>query len=657
MPEMMRQISLSLAAPDVWTQGSGPMDSPIMLETKEKWKKLQDLIGQFGAYLESLPELVQDIGRTNFEELDLLGWGSEWVESPSLGYARKYKYMNAQTGIEKADGLLITSPCSEFNIRLALTLMLLDLGRYGPDLLPKPVPVDGFDPRDQPWGVYLSGEEQLLQIRGLFILYLIQGTIFSAHVNKRLNDRRFELGYALDNRVHAEMDAWRANQEYVLSEAQLPMHPLLSYVAHALQSGTIKTYYGDRDILYRWGAREDAAALKKENGDKKIEIPDGIKSEMGKQMIEAAMADMHLLRRQRDNGEKGAKWGDCYRPSPVPAAGEQPPDDDNGGAARRYSPDNVNNEPMTYGTFVRQMKSLGRVFPFIKEYAGKLGWTTLRGDVGQIDQAAADFIASDGETYSASATAAALGLRPVISLGNAKVSGFKKRMEYTWNGGDGTAVQPEDAGLFLYSTINVDGFQGDTKSREMLSRFYMPAGMSMGGKFADFFFTYTGTDDPLGQEAISWYTDVARDAQYVTMWYQDPIEGIKKPFNYTSWDGWSYGKRKTAVEEAYQKAYVEQMKPLAESGFLLADGHFQWRLPVQMTRPNYIEMYDMNGTFTYVFGYDGGILFGGDVTLSVTSADLEAIVQTNPRDIAERQLAHIKPSETSDQIKGPSETT
>jgi hypothetical protein len=651
MPEFVKQLDLSLRPAVSWTSKSGTDDSIIFEQTKDKWQKLTSILGEFTALLEALPEKVDDIGRTNFRELDLVGgWSSEFVVSPSLGYPREYKAFAVQTGIENADGLMLPNVCGEFSRRLATTLFLMDLARLSTDLIPKPQQVDGHDVRAQPWGPFLSAEENLKTVRMMFILYAIQGQLLVAHCNRRLNEKRFELGYTLDRRLQPMMDAWRANWEYVLNEGEFPMHPLTGYVAHSLLTGTIQTIYGDRDILYRWGARENSEKLAKATDQLMQKIPEnGDRPEMRKQIIAAAVHDSGIALQHRENGN-GGSWGDCYTKNMEPRAQKE------GKEFSEYNIGAFDDTPITYGTFARQMKSLSRMVQYLSTYASQLGWTSLRGDIGEVHQKDADFIVCDGEVYSASATAAVLGLRPVISAGNGKISGFEEVQIKDWNRGDGFVIKPGQDGLFKYSTVVVDGYQGQTTEPEMLARFYHPAGMTMGGNYhKDFYFAAGVTEDPIGLLAVEYYKQMrSSGGRYVTQWYTDPLPGKKQPFHYTSWDGWAWGKDGKTVGDAYLAAYEKDVKDIAESGFYVADGRFYWRIPVQMSRPQYVEMYNEDGVMNYIFGFRGAVSLGGDTPVGVSSADLEAIVNINPRDIAERTMTLTKPTTTDDQVAAPS---
>jgi hypothetical protein len=627
MKVMMPLLMRSTQTVDKWE--TGDKAGPIQLDTKKKVELMNEaLVGLFSSLFE-FPDYVTDLGAANAASLlntasqkegnISIGWSATKVHVPCLGYPRDYLHLD-RTPLELpsggsadqvkrwANGLMLPNTCSNWNLAIGATLLELDRGRFSADLIPEADAVDHgkMKPNEQPFGTWRVLNEQLRFTQSWFMLYAVQGSLIMAHAIKRWFNAQYDLAFAVDERAATALAALKVNYEYLLS---LPLHPLLSAVASGLQTGSVNTYYGKKDLLYRtntsWHPVLPGTGESTPGGDMRLSI------------VDEAVRDMIL----RDDAGGRSIWGSC-----------------NAGASADVR------APVSMGELARQIRSATKLTDGWATLASaKLGWTQVNLDVGELNQSAADYILTDGLEYSSSPAAGVLGLRPTLSLGNIKTNGFEVRHDQRFNSltktpRDDLSVDAsaytipsyEGNNLIYHSAMVVDGFQGANGVAETMERSYIPAGMSMGEPDTTPMFAKLQTNSFIFYQLIAWFAKKA--PAYVDEYYEDTVpvaadlQGVTRT---TSWDTWSASPDASLVRSGYMAAFAGFLRPASDLRFITRPV-FYHRFVVAMARGQALEFYDNYGGFEHYFIFGGAVNYGGDIELPASTSQLEEIVRTAP---------------------------
>jgi len=584
-------------------------DKGFTADMREHIKRLEDYLNDFLKSLLTHAEQVPDLGAANLQTLraDDKRWSSTFVSTPSLGYPRLYLGYKPNPVRNIADPqsktihtvTAVPNPCSQWSRGIAECLLELDRGRFTSELIPGITNVGHHTGKDQPFGAFLSLREQLREVQRIYLVYAIQGCLLVLHANQRLLRKQWELSYAVDQRARLALEVWKDAYDYLLT---LPLHPLIAYIANALNTGTIKTYHGTHDVLYRFGEAVTANGGKDDLGELRMLV------------LNDAVSDM---------AEKGTKdiWG-CGKSS-------------------------ADEHPLRIGQFARQLRGTAVIVDGIKTTVSHLQWPTLSGNIGEMWQAGAEFMICDGLGYSGPATAGLLGLRPVLSLGNVKSIGVSRRTQSNFNVISSTPDPGDKTGkkLIEYSAMVVDGYQTPTAEGQTFERLYLPAGMWMGEPDTTTILAPT-IIDPVLTRLLDFFE--AQNPEYVEQFYGEPDIASTDVFQRTDWDGWAIATDESSVRNGLKAGYINQVEAAKTTRYITRE-RFYHRFVVRRSWNHRPEMYDEFGKLKFVLTQDGNILFNEKLDIKDGTADLEAIVNVAP---TQSNLTHQLPASVAgDQVK------
>lgn len=564
-------LDLAITPPDKWL----PFELEAALDPKSRYKQVPIEVSHVITGLFQRPRSSVSYGSSL--TADLLGqadmWGDEYVALPAFGYARRRLRLLANTDMTRGfSGSVsytrVPSPCSKWNRAIAFLCIMADMTRWSEGLLPtmESSQVGGHPYKDQPYGAMMAFDKQLKMIWSLASLYRIQGSLIVAHANRRLTEKAAQLRMGIDLR---SKPALLAREEAIAPIYDIRLHPLASVICRALMTGTVKTYHGEKDILYCHG---------------KIDTNSDGDEDIGEAIVKDALEEF--------GKEKSDRWGDCI------AKGS---------------------EPISLSTLSRQALSLGEFHKSWGELATKLGWSDISMNVGVVTQENADFILCDGTYYSHEPAAGLLGLIPVLSLGNIKVGGYNRRFAANF----GLAADRSVA--FAYCPMVVDGFQSATGSAASYERLYIPSGMSMGESGTEQFLADAITSDPLIGEVVQHF--VAKSATYVEQHYTDPAGENVPDFTPTDWDGFATADTLLDANTRLSLGYVGQTLSAKSSRYMYKDRFFH-RFPVKRAREDVIRWFLATGVYDRDLVQDGNVSFSPSEMTQHTSADLEKLVSS-----------------------------
>lgn len=590
--------------------------SMLQVDTKGKIDKLDTELRDLIVQLTSLPQSVADIGDVLMAETSQcdvqtpvdngLDWKCRYIVGPGLGYPRVYTRPSADSGVEKYDGTVVPSIHNEWSLSIAAWLMNIDRGATTLALIKQPGELMGHDPREQPFGQFYSVFQQIENMIQWLTLQLIQGCCLYPHVHYRLNRANWELAYATERRARPALDAWWENYEYLTAQ---PLHSLLTVIASAMRTGTVDTPMGTRDLLYLAGD----GMMPKEHED--VGTSTAYNQSRMTRVLNAAIYDFG------NPSVASMNWGD-------PALSKK--------------------EYLTIGEAARLLRSLSTITKRWDAVATELGWKRLSGDIGVVNARGADFIITDGRDYSASPIAGLLGIRPVISAGNVKIGGYSARYESAFNIKKGRRIQ--------YSAMVADGYQGATGSPSLYERNVMPASMVMGE--GDISRTYASTmlSDGIGKIAYDWYTK--KQPAYVDEFYQaipapSPNILATPGLEVTDWDIYGSGDTPRQASDAYLSYYTGQTTPFGDGIIVETSTRFYHRFVVKIARSDELANYDEMWNGVDPIGYEGDVLYDGEINISHSSTEIENIINSLPLKI--RELTGLPIAAGGDQVKVTSE--
>lgn len=557
--------------PELWL----PHEEKFSLDPKSRYSAVPTQVQRIITGLFQRPRATKNYGRQLESDLTagkegLNMFDEEFVAMPALGYARRRLVLKADTGMaDKFAGTVefthVPSICSPWNLSIAFMCMMSDLTRWSEALLPVGASseVGGHPYKDQPFGALMAFDKQLKMLWSLAALYLAQGSLIVAHANRRLMERATQIRMGVDLR---SKPALLAREENIATVYNRRLHPLSSVIARALGTGTIKTYHGEKDLLYCHGAIR---------ANKQAEL------DLGEAIVADALAEF--------GKEHSDAWGTC-------AEGDK--------------------TPISMGKFARQMLSLGEYGQAWDDIASKLGWTDITMNIGAITQETADFILCDGTTYSHEPAAGLLGLIPVLSLGNIKVGGYNRRHESSFG------ITADGKTNITYSAMVVDGYQSATGSAESYERLYIPAGMSMGEGGTEPFLADAIAADPLVAEVINHYA--SKNESYVNQFYGQAT-GTPPGLVNTDWDAFSVETSAITANSKLSLGYVGQVVGPLATRYLYKD-RFYHRFPVKRAREDDVRFFTPTGLYEKTLRQDGNVLFTPIEATPHSSAELEKLV-------------------------------
>jgi hypothetical protein len=175
----------------------------------------------------------------------------------------------------------------------------------------------------------------------------------------------------------------------------------------------------------------------------------------------------------------------------------------------------------------------------------------------------------------------------------------------------------------------VEGFQGVTGGGAQLERKYLPAGMGMGEDTRTITAEGSG-DDEITKEVINHF--VTQQTKYNIPFYFDSDVPAGEHAVQTDWDPWAFGHNLNDVRAAWFALMVGQLVDATTTRYITRIGSelFYHRFAVKMARTNYYELYNEHGTYRQSVRFEGHLEFDGDISTTVTSAAIEAVVQTAP---------------------------
>lgn len=538
-------------------------------------------------------------------------WRPHAVMSAALGWPREYLLLNSSSGFEESVPaekrgrfFMTTNPCSSWNMDHAKTWTTLDMGRYNISLLPPATKVGLHDPKSRPFGEVFALVEQLKELYAFHTLYLLQGSLMIPHQNERAIRKAIDLIYTQHPTVRPATDRWMEDFEFVLSQRQ---HPLQTFITSAARTGVLETYYGTKDLLLHFGALANGEELRTDQDAQ--DLDDQPAHDFNKrehlfydEFLQHIMAEFAIG--ASDSDEITEQWGS--------------------GCSNNLGAESEN-APISIPSLARRIRSLGKLGDRMNTIANTLGWGTLSGNIGTINQCMADFILCDGDAYSAPADAGLLGLRPVLSMGNIKYNVFSIRHDDTFNGKGESTQTPRDN--IEYSTMTVPGFQSPTTMADVVARSYLPAGMWMGEQGADAVHPNT-----IGREAHfrAFIKSLQAKGQVFNhQYYHVPNMRTKETpvhIRITDWDVWAYGGAKEDL--IVQMGQVYPRLSTAEEQTFFVRSRFNHRFPVKMARGR-LRWYDEYGQYGFDLDWDGHLEFD-DSELALSTghmSSLQAIVE------------------------------
>lgn len=548
-----------------------------ILDVTARIKELTTDLGPFLKAMSMPPVRVTDLGAFDRDLLlGTAGWQPTAVISPSLGYPRKYLRLRPDETRSELDGLNLPAPANQWSQDVALTLLELDRGRFSMDLIPsiEGLSVGAHGTRERPIGMYLGLSKQLDAIFTMYMLYALQGPLLVLHANQRYYKALYELTHVMDVKARVMLER---HQEAVDMLLGIPLHPLCSVVASALQTGTVKTNYGTKDLLYRYGS----------NGFNKNGAERDSLSEMRSRMFASIAADM--------NSPIDVQWGDKDAPKDITTALD----------------------------LAQRIRSTSSIWEGFAAAATRLKWSNVSGgDIGEVRQSEADFILTDGEGFSDSPTAAMLGIKPVLSLGNAKALGFEVRFQTDFNAQNN---RPK----IEYSAVPVEGYQTADVTGGVLDRLYIMAGMWMGEGGVEPLFATSAETSVIIEQLLRHYEQLSAGSNSYVRQHYVPGTNVNDTFAQTDWDGWSVGEDIPKVSLAYLEGYKGQLETVRKGLFLRAE-MFNHRCVVRISRASDLEMYDALGGFRTLLSQDGKVMFDDDISVTNNTSPLEAVVDIAP---------------------------
>jgi hypothetical protein len=645
------------------------VDIARMLEQAMATGRLQDPTQYLETFKELLVLLMADmqkvtsVGDCLAKMLMESGiWGTEYVTSPSLGYPRRYyrlrtkmpdygfpfglpsfAYDAALTCTETVtggSGGTARNPGGEdpFQRAIANLCGCFDLPAYSDALIKERSKLKlGRDYKDVFFGSVAAVNEQLRFLVSAGLLYRAQVVALALRLTDEEFDKHADIAINTQPRERSVCEA--AVKMRAALKAMIPCHPLLESTANMLKGNRILTAWGERPLLLRHTDREDIKL------QPELERCNYGRSTMGQLFTAYALADYYRLRALAESESSSGQA--------LPAAliADVAPD----------LPNEIRNKPImttmggadvqglsrsTVGSLLEQLTRYEKYVSLWPDIAAMLGWSgATTGNVGTIEAIGGDFVLTNGEYYSSSPVGVLAGMRPSLSMGSAKVTGLPRRIDSRFNTGvrvDDMTQEERDAAeghtvvtptQIVWSVVTAQGWASAMSGEFAYMRYFIPAGMSMGEENAERRWTgvESEADDPIAQIVRALYMRRSPNG-FVRQMYGDPewpstLETNEGWFQRTSWDAWSWS---AADPTGMQAQFLSHMGPSnvdRTHQFYLYKEKWNYRIPVQMARPDSYDWYDERGNYMLTSKYEGFIIFDDTVNLPESTAAVDRLME------------------------------
>lgn len=575
-----------------------------LVDVKQAVERVDEQVLNFLGSLIATPTVIADAGECAAQRLQksVDCWTTEYVTLPALGYPRQYLRFNRSLP-DGTDWLRVPHPNSEYSRAMAQSLALIDKGRFTSALIVTAPELQGIDTRDRPAGVGLKLAKQVKLVQATFMLYACQALLGCIRAQTPLRDGSLNMAHIVEPTSEPVLAAFEEAANWLLEQ---PVHPLISAAADAVSGVTCETYFGTTPLMFRLVSGPitigDAIA---EDGD-----PCASTSTLRRRVVDEAFEGFN------DELPTGVRLGCQYD---TWGAGANSP------SAQLQSNSLAINVIRAY-RLLRSATELTNMWPAI---ASSLGWTDIPLEPDQIQFAAASFVLTDGEMFSAprgqgsAAAAVVAGLKPGLSLGNVAAQGLGIRYFEAFNAKEGSE-------RIQWSALPVRGHAANIGAGGyQYERYAQPAGMSMGATDAGIAYAFD-TRDPLAKRVINHYARQA--SRYVRYLYLRIVSQPDIGVIQTDWDAEGVAPDYAAATTNWATAWNGEMVFADKSHYLISkrkDG-FKLRVPVKMALASELALYDTGGVFVELHSRDGNAIAGAPFVLTGTGEDIQRIVDIMP---------------------------
>jgi len=614
------------------------------------------VVGQLMSDAEYVDDACEELAARLLETGD---WEVINVTSPSLGYPRKwysFKYeigdgmplfgtsfdldeseWDKAKGRAPKDGLI--SPAA-VQLALARTCWVFDRVFMDINLIPEAKAMTERDPKEPFIGKTKAAQMQRKRLATVPLLYMSQYCALWPRMVDKINTYATTMAKALYPRDVPALDVRNKIRTEVLN--RLPLHPLLATFASLFSSSLqLSTYFGTEDCLLVPNTVRLPTSTATE--------ATGRRSGLAQMAVAAALAEQLRLSAVASSAG-GESWvrdllGDIAPNVPRDAL-------------------QIESAIVTGTGFAGLMESLIRLDRYTElmpALVQQLGWKGGKAlTLSSIEAAGADFVLSNGDYMSDTPIMVLAGLRPALPIANAQVLGFSRRFATDFNTGpcyafgtpppsEGTASLGKSA--IVWSTVTCKGWLAMSDRDDLYSRFYMPAGMSMGEEGGEARWNIAGASDPIGKRVADYYR-LKSPGGYVRSECLIPpgskTRAAQNLFRYaTDWD---------LAVESVTDAEAAQTEMLTVYGPSLIDRSVEllryrdsWnmRIPVRLARCNTYLWLNEVGNVAREESFDGHVAFDDTLELHNDVSAIDALLDLMP--VHQPRLA----AEIGEQVKSP----
>lgn len=594
------------------------------------------------------PEYVPDAGEEMAQRLIESGdWEKIHVTNPSLGYPRPYFMFKYEIGdgvplfgttlkelqdLDWASGangqkLATRDPRSSLSkqVQSALARLCWNFDRIymGVNLIPEAKNVGERDSKEPFIGKTAAAQLQARRLTAIPLLYMAQYAALWPRIVSRIDDYATELARLLYPRDEAALTLRTKVRSAAL--AKIPLHPLLATFASMFESKVnLSTYFGEKDCLLV----PNTVSLPS------TDVSGSSRSGLAQIAMAAALGDQLRLAALSSTGS-GSGWvasvlGDVAPNVPATLVNEQ-------GAITRG---------VGFASLLEMLVRISRFVDLFPTVEQQLGWTGAKSiSLTGMEAAGADFVLSNGDYYSDSPAMVLAGLRSSLPIANNKVMGFSRRFDDKFNTGPVYGLSTPlptatdaDLGLsgIVWSTLTCKGHRANADTDDVYSKFYMPAGMSMGEEGGEARWNDERTADPIGKRVASYYQQMSPSG-YVRIDATVPKGvGSRSAVNLfrhaTDWD--------TAVETSSDPA-AAQKELLDVYGVQGTDktvsllryrDAWTMRIPARLARENKFMWLNEVGNLIRVESFDGNVVFDDHIALPNDVTVIDSLLSLLPVD-------------------------
>jgi hypothetical protein len=573
-------------------------------EKAEVWD-VRKLLGEMNKEVRSLIQWLQrertdvlNLGTCHKEGLlkpKESDWHTDYVIAPGLGYPRPYYRFALDNPLYdkkvKWGDHRLPHPSSDWNIGLGMTTLMLDRDRLTPKLVPDLAIYNGVDTKSIPYGALQKIAGQGKHLFALMMLYLCQGPALVARANYRRLKAEWDLTSAKDPQAKDELELFMMGVERA---REIPIHPLLSVIANILNTGNLRSFWGERETLWRVGPRADPNGVPKSKGICKQKVSD-------MRAVLLAVAQEDYIATKKDAPCIRTSWNYKY------AKG-------------------VQRACVSYAEFYRVLASSEHITSLWPEIVRVLGWSEISADAGLQDAFGADFAITDGDRATNDLIASALGLRPLVNVGNYKIAGVSLRTDEAWN------LPPMRAAV---NVIPIPGEASVVPESTHVEQLAFPVGMWMGEENTHAHTAEGYLNSNLGKAVVEYWG--GKQSTYWDRYYRDPSKNgvtIEMPLRETSWDPEGYKKDGNPTELAgkWIEAGKGQSTAALLTPYMIREGQkLRLRVPTLMARGDDWEYYNIFGAYTKDMPFEGHVQFNGEINFkSGTDGALLALIESGP---------------------------